>query len=252
MRVPLIVGNWKMNGSLARAGELAAAVVSGVGENGGVETVVCPPFVYLPRVAQALAGSAVYLGAQNVADQEQGAFTGEVAGDMLTDVGCRFAIVGHSEGRTHYAEANALVAARFVAAQRHGLTPILCVGESLVEREADDTEAVLRRQVEVVLAAAGDDAFARGVIAYEPVWAIGTGKTATPETAQQAHAFIRDVVADCDAESARSLRLLYGGSMKADNAPALLAMPDVDGGLIGGASLDAEAFVAIVRAAASV
>jgi triosephosphate isomerase len=252
MRVPLIVGNWKMNGSLARAGELASAVAAGSADVAGVEVAVCPPFVYLPRVAQALAGSSVWLGAQNVADQDQGAFTGEVAGDMLIDVGCRFVIVGHSERRTHYGESDALVAARYAAARRHGLTPILCVGETLAERESERTENVLRRQIEAVLGEDGDDAFAGGVIAYEPVWAIGTGRSATPEMAQQAHAFIRDVVADCDADSARSLRLLYGGSMKPDSAPALLAMPDVDGGLIGGASLDAEAFTAIVGAAATV
>ncbi len=245
----LIVGNWKMNGGLAAAGELAAAVAAAPVE--GVEVVVCPPFVHLPRVAGALRGTPVGLGAQNVADQDQGAFTGEVSAAMLAEFGCRFAIVGHSERRALYHEDRELVAARFAAARRQGLTPILCVGETLEQRDPDATAAVLREQVEAVFATCGDAAFAGAVVAYEPVWAIGTGRTASPEQAQAAHAGIRAVIAERDGDAARALRILYGGSMKPDSAPGLPAMADVDGGLIGGAAHDADSFIAIARAAAA-
>lgn len=250
MRLPLIVGNWKMNGSRATARELAAGIAAGAPEAGAVEVAVCPPFVYLADAVSALADTAVAVGAQNVADREPGAVTGEVAGGMLRDVGCRYAIVGHSERRTLYGESDELVAARFAAARRCGLTPILCVGETLSERDAGDAEAVLARQIGAVLDAEGGQAFREAAVAYEPVWAIGTGRTATPEQAQAAHAFIRDRIALTDPEAAAALRLLYGGSMKPDNAGALLAMPDVDGGLIGGASLEVESFLTICRAAA--
>jgi triosephosphate isomerase len=210
---------------------------------------VCPPFPYLHQVATALAGSSIQWGAQNLSEHDAGAYTGEVSGAMLKDFGCRYAIVGHSERRTLYAEDDRRVAAKFDAAQRAGLTPILCVGETLQQREAGDTETVLARQMQAVLAQAGVKAFANAVLAYEPVWAIGTGKTATPEQAQSAHAFLRGLVRKQDAGLAEGLTILYGGSVKAGNAVELFALPDVDGGLIGGASLVAEDFIAICEAA---
>lgn len=250
MRRPLVAGNWKMNGTRESVRALADAVRTGVDGLDGVEVAVCPSFVHIPVVAAALEGSPVRLGAQTVADQDQGAFTGEVSGAMLREFDCTLALVGHSERRQLYAESDVLVARRFAAALRHGLTPVLCVGETLAEREADETEAVVRRQVEAVFVECGAQAFQNAVIAYEPVWAIGTGRTATPEQAQAVHAFIRALVAQHDVDGAAALRILYGGSVKADNAAALFGQPDIDGGLIGGASLVAEDFLAICRAAA--
>ncbi|MBK1726115.1 triose-phosphate isomerase [Halorhodospira neutriphila] len=245
MRRKIIAGNWKMNGDgelVRRIAERAADAAS------GAELAVCPPFPLLAAAATQLP-SGVRLGAQDVSEYEAGAYTGEVSGAMLREAGCRYAIVGHSERRTLYSEDNARVAGKYVAAQRAGLTPILCIGESLAERDAERTEAVVAEQLGAVFEAAGDRAFAEGVVAYEPVWAIGTGRTATPEQAQAVHAFVRQRVAERDTDSAEALPILYGGSMKADNAAELLAQPDVDGGLIGGASLDPEAFLAIHRAA---
>jgi triosephosphate isomerase len=211
--------------------------------------VVCPPFVHLADVGRQLAGSRLVLGAQDVCAEEPGAHTGEIAASMLADAGCRYVIVGHSERRALYGEDDALVARKFQAAQRHGLVPVLCVGETLAERERGATREVVLRQLDAVLAAAGEGAFTTAVVAYEPVWAIGTGRTATPGQAQEVHALIRVRIAEKDARIAASLRVLYGGSVKADNAGLLFAMPDVDGGLIGGASLKAEEFTAICRAA---
>ncbi|MCO6440656.1 MAG: triose-phosphate isomerase [Nitrococcus mobilis] len=248
MRTTLIAGNWKMNGSRGRVRELIRAIIAGLPPNPNYEIVICPSFVFLPDAAEALAASCVGLGAQNVCDQDQGAYTGEVAGDMLTEFGCRWAIVGHSERRQLYGETNALVARRFAAAQRHGLTPIFCVGEQLEEREAGATEAVLDEQLRAVFEHQGAQAFRSAIIAYEPVWAIGTGRTATPEQAQAAHAYIRNRVAEHDADAAAELRILYGGSVKPENAQTLFRQPDVDGGLIGGASLQADDFLAICRA----
>jgi triosephosphate isomerase len=205
--------------------------------------------LHIPEVATLLDGSALGLGAQNVADREEGAFTGEVSAAMLKEFGCRFAIVGHSERRHLYQESDALIAARFAAAKRGGLCPILCVGETLGDRESGQTEAVVHRQLRAVLDLLGARAFAGTVIAYEPVWAIGTGRTASPDQAQEVHAFIRDQLAAADAEVAQATRVLYGGSVKPDNADALFAMADIDGGLIGGAALKAEDFLAICRAA---
>ena len=205
---------------------------------------------HLADVGRQLAGSPIVLGAQDVCAEEAGAHTGEVAASMLADLGCRYVIVGHSERRAMYGEDDALVARKFQAAQRYGLVPILCVGESLAERDGGATRQVVLRQLDAVLEAAGGDAFARAVVAYEPVWAIGTGRTATPGQAQEVHGLIRVRVAEKDARIAASLRVLYGGSVKAGNAGLLFAMPDVDGGLIGGASLKAEEFTAICRAAA--
>ena len=248
MRQPLIAGNWKMHGS--RAGALAEAVRAGMADLEGVEVAVCPSFVLLPEVAAVVAGSRLRLGAQNVADQDEGAYTGEVSAAMLRDFGCSLALVGHSERRQLYGESNRLVAKRFAAAKRHGIVPVLCVGETLEQREANRTEAVIAEQVDAVFAELGPQAFREAIIAYEPVWAIGTGRTASPEQAQEVHAFIRARVAEQDSEAAPRLRILYGGSVKPDNAAALFAQPDIDGGLIGGASLKAEDFLAICRAAA--
>jgi triosephosphate isomerase len=249
LRKPLVAGNWKMHGSHAEAARLVGDLIARGAGMGTAEVIVCPPFVYLAELRRQLDGSRVGLGAQDVCAEEAGAHTGEVSGAMLADVGCRYAIVGHSERRSLYGEDDALVARKFGAAQRHGLLPILCVGESLAEREGDATERVVLRQLDAVLATAGVGAFARAVVAYEPVWAIGTGRTATPSQAQDVHALIRDRIAGKDATIAASLRVLYGGSVKAANAAELFSMPDVDGGLIGGASLKAEEFASICSAA---
>jgi triosephosphate isomerase len=246
----LIAGNWKMNGSLTESRQLVAALKAGVGTGGSGTMLLCPPFVYLPAVRDWLAGSSIALGAQNLsATVGTGAFTGEIAGAMLRDVGCTHVIVGHSERRALYGEDDAVVAAKFQAALAAGLTPILCVGETLDEREGGRTRAVIERQVKAVLDAAGVATFAKAVIAYEPVWAIGTGRTATPEQAQEVHAFIRGLVAARDATIAADLSILYGGSVKGANAGNLFAMADIDGGLVGGASLAAAEFLEIFRAA---
>jgi len=250
MRTSLIAGNWKMNGRLDDARGLAAAVTRGVAALDGVETVVCPPFLHLESVREAL-GDTVALGAQNCADAPDGARTGEVSAAMLGDLGARYVILGHSERRQYDGDDEASIAARYAQALAQGLRPILCVGETLEEREADRTETVVANQLNGVIdrldapTGLGD-----GVIAYEPVWAIGTGHTATAEQAQSMHAFIRRTLAERDAGMANRMRLLYGGSMKAANAGELLAEPDIDGGLIGGASLKADDFVAICATAA--
>ena len=251
-RTPLIAGNWKMHGSLAESRELVTGIAAGVAGATGVRVLLCPPYVYLANVAQWLDGSDIALGAQDLAEQiGTGAYTGEIAGGMLTDVGCSYVIVGHSERRTIFGETDARVAAKFKAAQAQGLTPILCVGETLEQREADQTQDVVAGQVQAVIDAAGIEAFARAVIAYEPVWAIGTGLTASPEQAQEVHAMIRGMIAALDGTIAAGLSVLYGGSVKGANAGELLAMGDIDGGLVGGASLSADEFLAICRAASS-
>ena len=251
-RTPLIAGNWKMNGSLRDSQTLVKALAAGVGSGSGPEMLLCPPFVYIDRAAAWLGGAAIALGAQDLAaEQGSGAFTGEVSGAMLADIGCRYAIVGHSERRTLYGETDAIVTAKFEAAQAAGLKPILCVGESLEQREAGQTAAVVSSQVTAVVAAVGIAAFADAVIAYEPIWAIGTGRTASPEQAQEVHALIRQLIQSEDATIAASLRILYGGSVKGSNASELLAQQDIDGGLVGGASLDAADFLKIYGAAAA-
>lgn len=247
----LVAGNWKMNGSSAANAELVRGISDGFTDNRDVEVLVCPPMPYLEAVKNLLEGK-IKLGAQNLCDQAKpGAFTGEVHGDMLREVGCQYVIVGHSERRALYAETDAVVAAKFRTAQACGLIPVLCIGETLMEREQNQTQIVLARQMAAVLDLCGADAFTNAVVAYEPVWAIGTGKTATPQQAQDAHAFIRRQVEVKNAKIADSLRLLYGGSVKADNAAELFSCPDVDGGLIGGASLKASDFLAICAAAQS-
>jgi triosephosphate isomerase len=247
MRKKLVAGNWKMHGSLAENAALLAALKPALE---GIEAVVCVPFPYLAQAQAVLTGSSIAWGAQNLSDQTKGAFTGEVSASMLLDFGCRYVIVGHSERRSLYGESNELVASKYVAAQAAGLTPILCVGESLDEREGGVTESVVARQLDAVIKIAGVASLAKAVVAYEPVWAIGTGKTASPEQAQAVHAFIRGKVGTLDAGVANQLVIQYGGSVKAANAAELMAQPDIDGGLIGGASLVADEFVAICRAAA--
>jgi triosephosphate isomerase len=238
-RSRLVAGNWKMHGSRASNGALLDALAGQLGRETGVAIVVCPPYPYLAQVAESLAGTAIACGAQNVSEHAQGAYTGEVSAAMLTECGCRYVIVGHSERRQLYGERDAQVAAKFAAALGGGLTPLLCVGETLEEREAGRTEEVVARQLDAILK---QGEFGNAVLAYEPVWAIGTGRNATPEQAQVVHEFLR-------ARVFPETRILYGGSVKAQNAAAIFAMPDVDGGLIGGASLVAKEFIEIVRAA---
>lgn len=248
MRQPLVAGNWKMHGSLDSINTLIEELKAGLGEVRTAEVAVCPPFVYIPRTVELLAGTSVAVGSQDLSDEESGAFTGEVAGPMLRDVGCTYAIVGHSERRSIYGESDEFTARKFAAARKFGLTPILCVGELLEEREAGTTETVVGRQLDAVIELEGIAALAEAVIAYEPVWAIGTGRTASPEQAQEVHAFIRSKLAGLDAGVADKVRILYGGSVKAANAAELFAMADIDGGLIGGASLKADEFLGICTA----
>lgn len=244
----LVAGNWKMNGSLASIRPLVQAIVAGVGTDCGADVALCPPAVYIPEVGQLLQGNAVALGAQNVSNHEAGAYTGEIAAPMLKDYDCRYVIVGHSERRNIYGETDQLVAEKFVRVQSVGMIPIVCVGELLEEREAGNTEEVVARQLDAVIEQAGIEAFADAVIAYEPVWAIGTGRTATPDQAQEVHAFIRLRLARHDDQIADKIQIQYGGSVKAGNASELFSMADVDGGLIGGASLKVEEFLAICHA----
>ncbi|MEO7726953.1 MAG: triose-phosphate isomerase [Burkholderiales bacterium] len=249
MRGRLVAGNWKSNGNLAENERLLGQVRTAAAGLKGADCAVCAPYPYLYQVQQVLAGSGVAWGGQDVSQFGAGAYTGAVTAAMLREFGCRFAIVGHSERRSIFGESNATVAAKFVAALQAGLTPILCVGETLQERESNAMERIVGAQIDAVVAASGVAALAKAVVAYEPVWAIGTGKTATPDEAQAAHAFIRARIAAQDANVAADLRILYGGSVKAANAAQLFAMPDIDGGLIGGAALVAEDFMAICRAA---
>ena len=248
-RRPMVAGNWKMNGSRAESVALVDAVKMGVSGASKAEVVVCPPFILIPLVAEKLAGSAVAWGGQNLSVHKSGAYTGEISGPMLKDYGSTYVIVGHSERRTYYGETDALVAEKYGAAQAVGLIPILCVGETLQEREANQTEAVVARQMDAVIAKHGIASLKNAVIAYEPVWAIGTGKTATPQQAQDVHRFIREKLAAKDKAVADGVRILYGGSMKGSNAKELQSQPDIDGGLIGGASLQADEFLTICRAA---
>lgn len=244
MRQSLVVGNWKMNGTRASAEALAKGVIAGLGTNtAGIA--VCVPYVYIADLAEIVKGTRLGLGAQNVADKASGAFTGEISASMLNEFSCQYALVGHSERRTYYGDTNESVAARYCQAQEKNITPILCVGETLEQREQDQTFAVINEQIDAVLNVAGVASLANAVIAYEPVWAIGTGKTASDEQAQEVHQYIRQYIAAKDQAIAEKLQILYGGSAKPENAQGLFAMPDIDGGLIGGASLDAESFLKI-------
>jgi triosephosphate isomerase len=249
MRGRLVAGNWKSNGNLASNQRLLEYVRAAAAGLRGVECAVCVPYPYLSQTQQSLAGAAVTWGGQDVSPYGAGAFTGAVTAAMLLEFGCRYAIVGHSERRSVFGESDTVVAAKFDAAVKAGLTPILCVGETLQEREAGVTETVVGRQLDAVIGKTGVAALGKAVVAYEPVWAIGTGKNATPGQAQAVHGYIRRRIAASDAEVAAELRILYGGSVKAANAAQLFAMSDIDGGLIGGASLVAEEFMAICRAA---
>jgi len=249
MRKYLVAGNWKMNGSTAANEELCHRVVSGLSKSATVQVLVCPPYPYLDAVGKKLAGTAIRLGAQNVSQHVSGAYTGEVSAAMLKDLGCEYVIVGHSERRAMMGESSEIVAEKFGAALRQDLTPILCVGETLDERTSGRMEPVIASQLEAVLDGPGIGAIASAVIAYEPVWAIGTGRTASPEQAQEVHQYIRNILAKRDVDIARSVQILYGGSVKGDNAAGLFSMPDIDGGLIGGAALNAAEFLAIAEAA---
>lgn len=250
MRGRLVAGNWKSNGNLVSNQRLLVEVGAAASALRGVECAVCVPYPYLFQTQQLLAGTAVTWGGQDVSQFGAGAYTGAVTGAMLLELGCRYVLVGHSERRSIFGESDAIVAAKFEAAIKAGLTPILCIGETLQEREAGVTEQVVSRQLDAVIGISGFAALANAVLAYEPVWAIGTGKTATPEQAQAVHAYIRGAVGVHDVAVADGLRILYGGSVKAANATQLFTMRDIDGGLIGGASLVAEEFIAICRAAA--
>jgi triosephosphate isomerase (TIM) len=248
MRRKLIAGNWKMNGSASANAALLNEIRAGVGRpNCGVA--VCVPAPYLAQCKELVTGSPVALGAQDVSQHEAGAYTGEVSAAMLADFGCEYVIVGHSERRINHGETDQLVAAKALRALQAGLIPIVCVGETLRQRESGETGAIVAAQTDAVLTVLDSVQMSRLVIAYEPVWAIGTGRTATPEMAQEVHALLRSRLAAKDERAAQSIRILYGGSMKPDNARELLAMPDIDGGLIGGASLKAGDFLAIVQAA---
>ena len=250
MRSRLVVGNWKMHGSIESVTSLLAELQAATSEfPKGSEVGVCPTFVHLPMVREQLAGSAIRIGAQNANAQEQGAFTGEVSAQMLAEFGVHYGRVGHSERRQLFAESDATVAEKFLAVQASEMTPILCLGETLEQRERGETDTVVLAQLDAVIRVSGIAAFAKAVVAYEPIWAIGTGRTASPEQAQAVHKSLRQHVAAQDEEIAAGLRLLYGGSVKAANAAELFAQPDIDGGLVGGASLQANEFIAICRTA---
>lgn len=247
MRQTLVAGNWKLNGSKESIEELLKGVLSGMTEVKS-DVAVCAPYVYIPLVEELLKDTDVAFGSQDISMYDSGAYTGEISGAMLTDFSCKFSIVGHSERRTLFGENDADTAKKFAAAQKYGLTPILCVGELLEERENGTTEAVVARQLDAVIKLVGVEALEKAVIAYEPVWAIGTGKTASPQQAQDVHAFIRSKIANLNKSVAGKVQILYGGSVNGGNADELFAMPDIDGGLIGGASLKADDFLAICQA----
>ncbi|MGA6180270.1 triose-phosphate isomerase [Stenotrophomonas sp. NPDC077421] len=249
MRRKIVAGNWKLHGSRQFATDLVSDLVASLPCD-GVEVVILPPLPYLGELVEDFEGRAIAFGSQDVSSNEKGAYTGEVSASMLAEVGARYGLVGHSERRQYHNESSELVARKFAAALHAGLVPVLCVGETLEQREAGQTEQVIAAQLAPVLALVGPSGFQHAVVAYEPVWAIGTGRTASKEQAQQVHAFIRGEVAKLDARIADSLPILYGGSVKPDNAGELFAQPDVDGGLVGGASLVAADFLAIVDAAA--
>ena len=250
MRRQMVAGNWKMHGSRAANQALLAELEMSLKPEWPIDIVVFPPYVYLSDAVRMLEDGPIEVGAQDVCAESGGAFTGQVSASMLKDVGCRYAIVGHSERRRWYHEDDALVARKFAAALGADLVPVLCVGETLEEREARQTEKVIARQLDAVIAMHGVGGFAQAILAYEPVWAIGTGRTASPQQAQEVHAFLRNRIHAQDAKIGSHLRILYGGSVKAGNAAELFSMPDVDGGLVGGASLSADEFQQICAAAA--
>lgn len=248
MRRALVAANWKMHGDRVSIKQLVTGLMPALsGGVNGVDIVICPPFPYLQLVDTLISGVELILGAQDVSTKECGAYTGEVSASMLSDFRVRYVIVGHSERRTLMTESDQVVAAKFEAAQRRGLIPVLCVGETLAERDQGVAEQVVGRQLEAIVDRCGISGFNRAVVAYEPVWAIGTGRSATVQQAQDMHAAIRRLIALQDEEAAQSLQVIYGGSVSPENAPELFAQPDIDGGLIGGASLNAELFVRICQ-----
>mgnify|MGYP002629592822 CR=1 FL=1 len=250
MRRKLVVGNWKMHGSKAQVSQLTTAIIAGCAElNAAVEIGICPTFLHLGLVAEIAGASAIKIGAQDAYHEVSGAYTGEVSVSMLPEFGVAFVIVGHSERRADFGDTDSLVASKFMAAQQFGMTPILCVGETLEQRQQDATEAVVLAQLDAVIDAAGIEAVGNAILAYEPIWAIGTGQTATPEQAQHVHQFIRDHLAARSKEVASVTRIIYGGSVKSDNAKELFEQADIDGGLVGGASLQAEEFISICKSA---
>ena len=246
MRQKLVMGNWKMNGCLQKATTLLHTLLQHVPEKSNATWVVFPPVIYLSHTRNILVDSPILWGAQDVYPRDFGAFTGEISAPMLNDYGCRYVLVGHSERRHLFAESEKFVAEKFHHVKDHGMIPVLCVGETLAEREQGLTEIILTRQIRAV-SALGQDVYKKCIIAYEPVWAIGTGKTAAPEQAQQIHAFIRELVAEYDQDDAKQVSIVYGGSVNEQNARSLFAMPDIDGGLVGGASLNAQQFLEIVK-----
>ena len=248
MRRKIIAGNWKMNGTLAETEALIRVLLAGASHNERTQVVVCPPFTALETAARLLAGSPIALGGQDMSPHEKGAYTGDISAAMLLTVGATYVILGHSERRQYHAETDQLINAKARRALAAGLTPIVCVGETLAEREAGQTEQVVGKQVEGTLSGFSDGDLVRTVIAYEPVWAIGTGRTATPEMAEAVHCFVREKLAAIDQAAAEIVPILYGGSVKADNAVRLLTQPNIDGALVGGASLKADEFIAIIKA----
>lgn len=252
MRNTLVAGNWKLNGSKASIAELLKGILDGMSNGSSVKSktdvAVCAPYIYIPYVQEILIGTDIAYGSESISEHDSGAFTGEISGSMLNDFSCDYAIVGHSERRTIFGEKDNDTANKFAAAHKHGIKPILCIGELLEEREQGVTETVVARQLDAVIDQQGVEALADAVIAYEPVWAIGTGMTASPQQAQDVHAFIRSKIAALNASVAEKVQILYGGSVNGGNADELFAMPDIDGGLIGGAALKAEDFLAICRA----
>lgn len=249
MRQTLVAGNWKLNGSLSSISELVTGILEQLSSVKNAELAVCPPYIYMSHVQKLLQGTNLSLGAQDCSDQESGAYTGEVAACMVKEFGCKFTIIGHSERRHIYGDSNDRVATKFAHVIKNRLIPILCVGETLEEREAGHTEVVIASQINAVLDLFGVEAFRNAVIAYEPVWAIGTGQVATPAQAQEVHEEIRLTLGAQNKDIAANIRILYGGSMKPENARELLLQPDIDGGLIGGAALKANDFIGIALAA---
>jgi triosephosphate isomerase len=248
MRQALIIGNWKMNGNLAENNELLNAISKSYDSNDEIEVVVCPPSIYMAQISQQLLNSKIKYGAQNVSANRNGAFTGEVSTLMLNDIGCSYVLLGHSERRNLNHESDIEIANKFSKAVQAKITPVLCVGETLTQRQCEETFLVIAEQISIVIEQVGIKAFEHVVIAYEPVWAIGTGETATPEQAQIVHARIRSQLADHDVAIANNIRIIYGGSVNANNANSLFKQKDIDGGLIGGASLNADAFINICKA----
>jgi triosephosphate isomerase len=246
MRQKIVAGNWKMNGQIDQVIQLTNQLKNLINHDISAQVVVMPPIIYLPLVNELLGDSKIHTGAQNVFPKESGAYTGELSAPMLKDFGCRYVLVGHSERRQYFNEDENFVAQKFHHVKEHGMIPVLCVGESLIERENGQTEQVIANQL-LAVCESSKKCFTECVVAYEPVWAIGTGKTATPEQAQEVHQFIRGLIADINNSDAERLTLLYGGSVNENNARALFAMPDIDGGLVGGASLNAKQFVEIVK-----